>query len=113
MAKVEGTLWAHSGGTGCGVGVAFFKEERYAEVLDQLHAKMELIVPAAPKEGRRLAGAKFVFTGGLEAMSRDEAKARSAGCDGGRKRVEDDELHGTSLRLREEPGNSVAQRNGG
>ncbi|MCH7666215.1 MAG: NAD-dependent DNA ligase LigA [Acidobacteria bacterium] len=54
--------------------VAFFAEEHNAKVLDQLLAKMELMVPEAPHEGGKLEGAKFVFTGGLDSMSRDEAK---------------------------------------
>ncbi len=54
--------------------VAFFEEEHNAKVLDELLAKMDLIVPEAPAEGGKLEGAKFVFTGGLETMSRDEAK---------------------------------------
>ncbi len=53
--------------------VAFFAEEHNAKVLDQLLTKMDLQVPEAPKEGGKLAGAKFVFTGGLS-MSRDQAK---------------------------------------
>lgn len=54
--------------------VAFFQEEHTAKVLDELLGKMSLIVPEAPVEGGKLDGAKFVFTGGLESMSRDEAK---------------------------------------
>ncbi|MFQ5528491.1 MAG: NAD-dependent DNA ligase LigA [Thermoanaerobaculia bacterium] len=57
--------------------VAFFREEHNAKVLDQLLAKMDLANPEAEPSapgGGKLAGAKFVFTGGLETMSRDEAK---------------------------------------
>ncbi|MCP4203443.1 MAG: NAD-dependent DNA ligase LigA [bacterium] len=54
--------------------VAFFKEKHNAKVLDQLLAMMDLIVPEASVEGGKLEGAKFVFTGGLETMSRDKAK---------------------------------------
>lgn len=57
--------------------VEFFAEPHNAENLDRLLAEMqELRAPARPSKGGALEGKTFVFTGGLEGMSRDEAKKR-------------------------------------
>ncbi len=55
---------------------AFFAEPRNAEILDQLLRKVDLTEtePAPPPEAAPLGGLKFVFTGGLERLSREDAK---------------------------------------
>ena len=55
---------------------AFFAEPRNSEVLDQLVQKVHLqeTEPAPTGEAAPLAGLKFVFTGGLERLSREAAK---------------------------------------
>jgi DNA ligase (NAD+) len=57
--------------------VEFFAEPHNAQNLDRLLAEMkDLRAPVRPSEDGALAGKTFVFTGGLSAMSRDEAKKR-------------------------------------
>ncbi len=61
--------------------VAFFREPRNAEQLDRLLTQLELIAPEvrgadAVAGGAPLEGLRFVFTGGLEGLSRNEAKTR-------------------------------------
>ena len=57
--------------------VEFFAEPHNEENLDRLLSFMrELRAPARPAAGGPLEGKTFVFTGGLEAMTRDEAKKR-------------------------------------
>ena len=52
----------------------FFGEPKNAEAIDAIMAKgMELLAPEAESESG-LSGKKFVFTGGMETMSRSEAK---------------------------------------
>ena len=55
---------------------AFFAEPRNAEILDQLVKKVHLAEtePAPTGEAAPFAGLKFVFTGGLERLSREAAK---------------------------------------
>ncbi|HEX4955352.1 MAG TPA: NAD-dependent DNA ligase LigA [Thermoanaerobaculia bacterium] len=57
---------------------AFFADERAGQILDQLLAKLtpQETEPAAVPAASALAGKKFVFTGGLATMSRDEAKEK-------------------------------------
>jgi len=63
---------------------AFFRDARNAEALDRLVAKVRLReAPRAASAGSALAGRTFVFTGGLAALSRDEAEAL-VGAHGGR-----------------------------
>ncbi len=54
----------------------FFREPGNAEILDQLlDGRIRVIVPEAPATtGSALAGLKLVLTGGLERLSRDQAK---------------------------------------
>jgi DNA ligase (NAD+) len=55
----------------------FFAEPHNAENLDRLLSFMrELKAPERPTEGGALEGKTFVFTGGLDAMSRSDAKKR-------------------------------------
>ncbi len=58
--------------------LAFFAEPRIAEVLDDLRRLIELAEVTAPPPAAAspLSGKKFVFTGGLESLSRDQAKER-------------------------------------
>jgi DNA ligase (NAD+) len=54
--------------------VAFFREERNARAIDAVLARgMDLVAPEAPSESG-IAGKKFVFTGGLESLTRPQAK---------------------------------------
>ncbi|WGF90648.1 NAD-dependent DNA ligase LigA [Marinivivus vitaminiproducens] len=56
----------------------FFREEHNRQALDDLLKQVEPAEAAARGgEGAKLAGKTVVFTGGLEAMSRAEAKARA------------------------------------
>ena len=54
--------------------VAFFREPHNASVLDELLRRVDLVLPAAVADNAPLADLKFVFTGALEAVSREEAK---------------------------------------
>jgi DNA ligase (NAD+) len=58
---------------------AFFRDEKNARILDELAAKIHLptVEPSAPEAGAvlPLAGQKWVFTGGLSALSRRDAQA--------------------------------------
>jgi len=55
--------------------VAFLSETHNREVLDQLAARTAVIEPeVAPAAATPLAGKKLVFTGGLEGLSRGEAR---------------------------------------
>ncbi len=51
----------------------FFADPRNSAVVDELLERIE--IQAAEKKGEQLAGQVVVFTGGLERLSRDEAKA--------------------------------------
>jgi DNA ligase (NAD+) len=55
--------------------VEFFKEPRNNEVLDQLLSEIEVTPMEAVKRDTPVAGKTVVFTGALEKMTRDEAKA--------------------------------------
>jgi DNA ligase (NAD+) len=56
----------------------FFEDARAGEILDKLLAKVVVQDEAQPAGlgAQPLAGLKFVFTGGLSSMSRDDAKAK-------------------------------------
>ncbi len=58
--------------------LAFFAEPQNSTVLDALTAVIELaaVTVPAPAAPSPLAGKKFVFTGGLETLSREQAKER-------------------------------------
>jgi len=54
--------------------VAFFREKRNARAIDAVLARgMDLVAPEAPSESG-IAGKKFVFTGGLDSLTRSQAK---------------------------------------
>jgi DNA ligase (NAD+) len=60
--------------------VGFFAEPHNRDLLDDLAREVEVLDYEAPSRGvaaSPLAGKTIVFTGGLEAMSRSEAKARA------------------------------------
>ncbi len=58
--------------------VGFFAEKHNQRVLDELEKELRIADYAAPAAGASpLAGKTVVFTGALEAMSRNEAKARA------------------------------------
>ena len=57
--------------------VDFFAEHRNVETLDELAALLSIEDAAAAGEQTPLAGKTIVFTGGLETMTRPEAKARA------------------------------------
>jgi DNA ligase (NAD+) len=56
---------------------AFFAEKHNLEALDDLADFVEAVPLAKPKTDSPVAGKTIVFTGTLEKMSRDEAKARA------------------------------------
>jgi DNA ligase (NAD+) len=60
--------------------IGFFAEPHNRELLDDLINELEVLDYEAPNRGAvvsPLAGKTIVFTGGLETMSRSEAKARA------------------------------------
>src|SRR5207253_4891702 len=59
--------------------IGFFAEPHNRAVLDDLSGEVTVIdyEPPAQRTASPLAGKTIVFTGGLEAMSRSEAKARA------------------------------------
>ena len=57
--------------------LAFFAEPHNREVLDDLAAQIEVEDFTAPEGASPMAGKTVVFTGGLDAMTRAEAKARA------------------------------------
>jgi DNA ligase (NAD+) len=59
--------------------IGFFAEPHNRDLLDDLTREIEVLDYEAPSRGTAspLAGKTIVFTGGLEAMSRSEAKARA------------------------------------
>ena len=63
------------GETAANALVEFVNEPHNANVLDQLLAEVTPIPPEAADENSPVAGKTVVFTGSLEQMSRDEAKA--------------------------------------
>jgi DNA ligase (NAD+) len=81
---MEGEAWEHLlaiDGVGTVLAqalVAFFAEPHNREAVDRLLVHLTVEDVAAPAgEGGALAGKTIVFTGGLSAMSRAEAKARA------------------------------------
>jgi DNA ligase (NAD+) len=56
---------------------AFFAEKHNLDALDDLAAFVEAVALAKPETNSPVAGKTIVFTGTLEKMSRDEAKARA------------------------------------
>jgi DNA ligase (NAD+) len=62
--------------------VSFFQDERESARLDRLLREVEVAREAKKRKGK-LSGTSWVFTGGLESMSREEAKekVRSLGAD--------------------------------
>jgi DNA ligase (NAD+) len=56
---------------------AFFAEAHNRDVLDQLAEELAIEDVAAPKQDTPIAGKTVVFTGSLESMTRNEAKARA------------------------------------
>jgi DNA ligase (NAD+) len=57
--------------------VAFFAEKHNRDILDQLADEIEIVPPEAPARHSPVAGKTVVFTGTLETMTRQEAKARA------------------------------------
>ncbi|MBV1704591.1 MAG: NAD-dependent DNA ligase LigA, partial [Hyphomicrobiales bacterium] len=57
--------------------IAFFAEKHNEDELDRLLPALDLSPPEAVAEGSPVAGKTVVFTGALERMTRDEAKARA------------------------------------
>ncbi len=55
--------------------VEYFKEERNVKLLEKLH-KVGVEIYEESLSKKKLSGRKFVLTGGLESMSRDEAKEK-------------------------------------
>jgi DNA ligase (NAD+) len=82
-ADPNGEAWAHLAAID-GIGpvvaaalVAFFAEPHNARVLDDLAAAVTVEDFVAPSSDSPIAGKTVVFTGSLETMTRDEAKARA------------------------------------
>lgn len=63
------------GGTAAEALQEFFAEPKNLKVFDELQAHVETIAPVAAETDSVVAGKTVVFTGALEQMSRDEAKA--------------------------------------
>ncbi len=57
--------------------IEFFAEPRNRAALDRLLKEMTIEDAARPQTGTKVAGKTVVFTGSLERMTRDEAKARA------------------------------------
>ena len=58
--------------------VGFFGEDHNLDVLDELERELDVSDVKAPSvSGSKVAGKTVVFTGTLETMTRDEAKARA------------------------------------
>ncbi len=57
--------------------VEFFKEQRNREALDRLLEQIEVEPMEKPKSDSTIAGKTVVFTGSLEKMTRNEAKAQA------------------------------------
>jgi DNA ligase (NAD+) len=55
----------------------FFQEERNASIVDRLVAELDVQPVERPKTDTAVAGKTVVFTGALERMTRDEAKAQA------------------------------------
>jgi DNA ligase (NAD+) len=58
---------------------AFFAEDHNRRLVDKLLAELRVIPAARPKTDTAVAGKTIVFTGALEKMTRDEAKAQAEG----------------------------------
>ncbi len=56
---------------------AFFGEDHNRRLVDKLRAELTVIPAAKPKTDTAVAGKTVVFTGALEKMTRDEAKAQA------------------------------------
>lgn len=72
-------LLAHEGvgDTLAGAVVDFFAEPHNLAVVDDLVAQLDILPAAAVRSDTSVAGKTVVFTGSLETMSRDEAKAQA------------------------------------
>jgi DNA ligase (NAD+) len=55
--------------------ISFFQDERESARLDRLLREVEVAREAKKRRGK-LSGTSWVFTGGLESMSREEAKEK-------------------------------------
>ena len=81
--RPDGEAWAHLAaidGLGPIVGqalVEFFAEAHNAAVVDDLDAALTVLNFVQPDTDSPIAGKTVVFTGSLETMTRDEAKARA------------------------------------
>ena len=58
-------------------GAAFFGEDHNLQLVDKLLAELTVIPAERPKTDTAVAGKTVVFTGALEKMTRDEAKAQA------------------------------------
>jgi DNA ligase (NAD+) len=56
---------------------AFFGEDHNRNLVDKLLAELKVIPAERPKTDTAVAGKTIVFTGALEKMTRDEAKAQA------------------------------------
>ena len=75
---------------------AYFGESHNRGIVERLTREVTILDAERPKSNSAIAGKTVVFTGALEKMTRDEAKAhgRAAGSQGGGLGVEEDGLRG-------------------
>jgi DNA ligase (NAD+) len=73
LTKASGsTFETRAGGADCDAIVEWFENEKNQQLIERL--KQHGIDPKEEERGDRLEGTKLVITGGLDSMTRDEAK---------------------------------------